>query len=414
MIRGGEQLSGRVSIGGAKNSAVALIPAAILAGSPVYLENLPKIRDVYVLADILRELGAIIEHKDDKMMIDPTHMEPKPMTSGKVNELRASYYLMGALLGKFGEAHIGLPGGDNIGNRPIDQHIKGFNVLGTEVIKESGSIKLKAEKLIGNKVFLDVVTVGATINIMLAASRAEGLTIIENAAKEPEIIDVATLLNSMGAKITGVGTDVIKILGNPNLKGCRHSIIPDRIEAGTYMIIAAATSGDITVENVIPKHLEPLIAKMKELGAIVEEYDDSVRVLGQSYYNSVDIKTQPYPGFATDLQQPFSILLTKAKGTSIITENIFSSRFRHLDELRRMGANVKLEGRTAIFEGITELEGAAVRATDVRAGASLVVAGLVANGITEISEVYHIDRGYENLEKKLVSLGAKIWRVIED
>ncbi|OEF99855.1 UDP-N-acetylglucosamine 1-carboxyvinyltransferase [Vulcanibacillus modesticaldus] len=414
MIRGGEHLSGRVTISGAKNSAVALIPAAILSDEKVVIENLPDIKDVYMLAEILQYLGAEIEHHDGTMVIDPKNMEPKPMLNGRVKELRASYYLMGALLGKFGEAQIGLPGGCNLGSRPIDQHVKGFKTLGAEVTNESGALHLKAKTLVGNRIYLDTISVGATINIMLAAARAKGQTIIENAAKEPEIVDVATLLNSMGVKITGVGTDIIKIQGTDRLKECRHSIIPDRIEAGTYMIIAAATDGDVTVDNVIPKHLESLTAKLRELGAIVEEKEDSIRVLGQSFYKPVDVKTLPYPGFPTDLQQPFSVLMTKAKGTSVITETIFSSRFRHIDELRRMGATAKVEGRTAIFDGPTELQGATVKATDLRAGAALVTAALIADGITEIRDIHHIDRGYENLEEKLVSLGAKIWRVIEE
>ncbi len=414
MIRGGERLSGTVTISGAKNSAVALIPAAILADSKVYLENLPDIKDVHILIDILEELGAKIEYNNGTMIVDPTNMELKPMLHGKINELRASYYLMGALLGKFGEAHIGLPGGCNLGPRPIDQHIKGFEKLGANVKNDLGALHVKADELVGNKIFLDVVSVGATINIMLAAARAKGQTIIENAAKEPEIIDVATLLNSMGIKITGVGTDIIKIQGKSELSGCRHSIIPDRIEAGTYMIIAAASEGDITVDNVIPKHLESLTAKLKEMGAIVAEKDDAIRVVGQSFYKPVDVKTLTYPGFPTDLQQPFSVIMTKAKGTSMVTENIFSSRFRHLDELRRMGANVKLEGRSAIFEGPVTLQAANVKVTDLRAGAALITAALTANGITEISDIYHVDRGYENIVNKLSDLGANIWRVIEE
>jgi len=414
MIRGGEQLSGHVTISGAKNSAVALIPAAILANSAVYLENLPDIKDVHLLAEILEELGAKIELSNGTMLIDPAEMRPKHLPNGKVKELRASYYLMGALLGKFGEAYVGLPGGCNLGSRPVDQHIKGFEGLGATVKNESGALHLQADKLVGNRIFLDVVSVGATINIMLAAAGAKGQTIIENAAKEPEIIDVATLLNSMGVKITGVGTDIIKIQGSDQLTGCRHSIIPDRIEAGTYMIFAAATNGDITVDNVIPKHLESITAKLTELGALVTEMDDSIRVIGQSYYKPVDIKTHTYPGFPTDLQQPFSVLLTHAEGTSMITENIFSSRFRHVDELRRMGANIRVEGRNAIFEGPASLQGASVKMTDLRAGAALVTAALSAEGISQISEIHHIDRGYENLEKKLVKLGAKVWRVFEE
>lgn len=414
LIRGGEHLSGTITINGAKNSAVALIPAAILADSTVYIENLPDIKDVIILAEILEDLGAVIEHHGDMMMIDPSGVKYKPLLEGKVKDLRASYYLMGALLGKFNEANIGLPGGCNLGPRPIDQHIKGFKRLGAEVLNEAGSLHLKSEFLEGKRIFLDTVSVGATINIMLAASKAKGQTIIENAAKEPEIVDVATLLNSMGAKITGVGTDVIKIQGTNDLNGCRHSIIPDRIEAGTYMIIAAATAGDITVDNVIPKHLESLTAKLREMGAIVDEKDDSIRVLGQSFYKPVDVKTLPYPGFPTDLQQPFSVLMTKVQGTSIITENVFSSRFRHIDELRRMGADVKVEGKNAVFEGPQDLQGTNVSMTDLRAGAALVIAGLIAEGITQISNINHIDRGYESIEKKLVSLGANIWRVIEE
>ncbi|MFX0560829.1 UDP-N-acetylglucosamine 1-carboxyvinyltransferase [Tepidibacillus infernus] len=414
MIKGGDHLSGTVTISGAKNSAVALIPAAILANSPVTIENLPDIRDIHILMQILSELGAMIEYHHGTMRIDPTQMKPKPMPNGKIKELRASYYLMGALLGKFGEATIGLPGGCHLGPRPIDQHIKGFESLGAKVIQESGSLYLKADLLVGNRIFLDVVSVGATINIMLAASRAKGQTIIENAAKEPEIIDIATILTSMGAKITGVGTDIIKIQGVEELKGCRHSIIPDRIEAGTYMIIAAATAGDITVDNVIPKHLEALTAKLKEMGAIVQEKDDSIRVLGQSYYRPVDIKTLPYPGFPTDLQQPLTSLLTRAEGTSVVTDNIYTSRFRHVDELIRMGADIKVEGRTAVVKGVNDLQGTKVKATDLRAGASLVIAGLMAEGITEISDVYHIDRGYEKLVEKLHALGANIWRVKDE
>lgn len=411
MIKGGERLTGTVAISGAKNSAVALIPAAILADSPMKIENLPDIRDVRILVEILQDLGAKVDYHGDTMWIDPSNMINKPMPNGKVKELRASYYLMGALLGKFGEAIVGLPGGCNIGPRPIDQHIKGFESLGANVTNDSGKMHLKADQLVGTRIFLDVVSVGATINIMLAASKAKGITIIENAAKEPEIVDVATILNSMGARITGVGTDIIRIQGVDKLTGCKHSIIPDRIEAGTYMIIAAATEGDITLLNVIPKHLESVSAKLREMGAIVEESDDSIRVVGQSEYKTVDIKTLPYPGFPTDLQQPFSALLTKAKGTSIVTDNIYTSRFRHIDELRRMGANMKVEGRSAVIEGITQLQGAKVKATDLRAGAALVVAGLMAEGITQISDVHHIDRGYENLEKKLHSLGATIWRM---
>lgn len=414
MIKGGQRLTGRVTISGAKNSAVALIPASILSDSVVYIDNLPDIKDVVILAEILREMGVIVEYKKGTIMIDPRNMVSRPMLNHKIRELRASYYLMGALLGKFGEAKIGLPGGCNLGARPIDQHIKGFNSLGAEVEHKPDYIEIKADKLIGNKIYLDTVSVGATINIMLAAARAEGMTIIENAAKEPEIVDVATLLNSMGVRITGVGTDVIKIQGEEKLDGCRHSIIPDRIEAGTYMIMAAATAGDVIVDNVIPKHLESLIAKLREIGVEAIELDDSVRIIGQSEYNAVDVKTLPYPGFPTDLQQPFSVLMVKADGTSVITETIFTSRFRHIDELIRMGAVARVEGRNAIFEGPHKLEGTIVTAMDLRGGAAMVVAALMADGVTEIREVFHIDRGYEDLERKLHALGADIWRVSED
>ncbi len=413
MIKGGQKLSGRVSISGAKNSAVALIPASILSDSIVYIDNLPDIKDVEILAEILREMGVKVELHKSTIMIDPRNMVSRPMLNNKIKDLRASYYLMGALLGKFGEARIGLPGGCNLGARPIDQHIKGFNSLGATVENKPDYIEIKADKLVGNKIYLDTVSVGATINIMLAASRAEGMTIIENAAKEPEIVDVATLLNSMGVRITGVGTDVIRINGVESMDGCRHSIIPDRIEAGTYMIIAAATASDMYIDNVIPKHLESITAKLREIGAEIIEKDDSIRVIGRSEYNAVDVKTLPYPGFPTDLQQPFSVLLTRAEGTSVITETIFSARFRHIDELVRMGAEARVEGRNAIFEGPRKLEGTTVTAMDLRGGAALVVAALMAEGVTEIREVYHIDRGYEGLEYKLNALGANIWRVFE-
>ncbi len=413
MIKGGQKLSGRVSISGAKNSAVALIPASILSDSVVYIDNLPDIKDVAILAEILREMGVKVELHKRTIMIDPRNMGSRPMLNNKIKELRASYYLMGALLAKFGEVKIGLPGGCNLGARPIDQHIKGFHSLGAEVENKPDYIEIKADKLVGNKIYLDTVSVGATINIMLAASRAEGMTIIENAAKEPEIIDVATLLNSMGVRITGVGTDVIKINGVDSMEGCRHSIIPDRIEAGTYMIMAAATAGDVYVDNIIPKHLESITAKLREIGAEITEKDDSIRIVGKSEYNAVDVKTLPYPGFPTDLQQPFSVLLTQADGTSIITETIFPGRFRHVDELVRMGAEARVEGRNAIFEGPSKLEGTTVTAMDLRGGAALVVAALMAEGITEIRDVYHINRGYEGLEHKLNVLGANIWRVFE-
>ncbi|WP_408008651.1 UDP-N-acetylglucosamine 1-carboxyvinyltransferase [Pseudalkalibacillus sp. A8] len=410
MIEGGHPLEGTVQISGAKNSAVALIPAAILADSTVTIDHLPGISDVGILRDLLEDIGGEVHLENNTLTVQPENMISMPLPNGKVKKLRASYYLMGAMLGRFKKAVIGLPGGCNLGPRPIDQHIKGFQALGAKVTNEQGAIYLRADELVGARIYLDVVSVGATINIMLAAVRAKGQTIIENAAKEPEIIDVATLLSSMGAKIKGAGTDVIRIDGVESLHGCRHSIIPDRIEAGTYMIIAAAMGNGVTIDNVIPLHLESLIAKLREMGVHIELSDDSVFVRRGSSLNSVDIKTLVYPGFATDLQQPFTALLTSTEGTSIVTDTIYSSRFKHIDELRRMGANVKVEGRSAIINGPTLLEGAKVKASDLRAGASLIVAGLMAKGITEISNLEHVDRGYENLVTKLKGLGAKVWR----
>ncbi|KSU81817.1 MULTISPECIES: UDP-N-acetylglucosamine 1-carboxyvinyltransferase [Fictibacillus] len=412
MIEGGYPLEGTVHISGAKNSAVALIPATILAESQVIIDQLPNISDVHLLRALLEEIGGEAElDENNTLTVNPEKMIAMPLPNGKVKKLRASYYLMGAMLGRFKKAVIGLPGGCNLGPRPIDQHIKGFEALGAKVTNEQGAIYLRADELIGARIYLDVVSVGATINIMLAAVRAKGQTIIENAAKEPEIIDVATLLTSMGAKIKGAGTDVIRIDGVDHLHGCRHSIIPDRIEAGTYMILAAAVGQQVVIDNVIPLHLESLIAKLREMGIQIETKDDQVLIhSSKGPLKSVDIKTLVYPGFPTDLQQPFTSLLTKAEGTSLVTDTIYSARFKHIDELRRMGANVKVEGRSAIINGQARLEGAKVKASDLRAGAALVVAGLMAEGITEVSGLEHIDRGYESLVDKLVGLGAKIWR----
>lgn len=413
LIRGGKPLKGMVTISGAKNSAVALIPAALLADGPVVIDNLPRIQDVQVYAELLREeMGADILFEDDWMEIDSRSLCSVPLPNGRVKKLRASYYLWGAMLAKYGEAQVGLPGGCDLGPRPVDLHIKGFQALGARVETKNGLLTLKADRLRGARIYLDLVSVGATINIMLAATRAEGVTIIENAAREPEIVDVATLLNNMGANIKGAGTDIIRIQGVDRLHGCRHTIIPDRIEAGTYMIAAAATRGDVTLENVIPKHLEPVSAKLREMGVEVRESGDAVRVIGRESYQAVDVKTSPYPGFPTDLQQPMTTLLTQAGGVGIITDNIYSARFRHVDELRRMGASIKVEGRSAMVEGRTPLVGSKVMATDLRAGAALVVAGLVAEGVTEVEGLTHIDRGYENLVEKLRGLGADVWREV--
>ncbi|WP_126428922.1 UDP-N-acetylglucosamine 1-carboxyvinyltransferase [Brevibacillus marinus] len=409
-IEGGKPLAGKIEISGAKNSAVALIPAALLADGPVVIENLPRIQDVEIYTEILRDMGAELLWEDDWIEIDGRSLRTTTMPNGRVKKLRASYYLWGALLGKCGEVSVGLPGGCDLGPRPVDLHIKGFQALGARVENKNGMLSLKAERLRGARIYLDLVSVGATINIMLAAARAEGVTVIENAAREPEIVDVATLLNNMGANIKGAGTDVIRIEGTDRLRGCRHTIIPDRIEAGSYMILAAAAGADIVIENVIPKHLESVSAKLREIGAEVSEGDDSIHVIGRTKYRPVDVKTAPYPGFPTDLQQPMTTLLTQVKGSSIITDNIYASRFRHVDELRRMGAAIKVEGRSALIDGGAKLVGAKVVATDLRAGFALVIAGLISNGVSEIDGVQHIERGYENLVGKLQGLGASVWK----
>ncbi|MGM0524426.1 MAG: UDP-N-acetylglucosamine 1-carboxyvinyltransferase [Bacillota bacterium] len=409
-VEGGKKLNGRVHIGGAKNSAVALLPATILADSEVTIEGLPNISDVDTLSALLEDIGGVVTKTDHAVTIDPSQMISMPLPNGKVKTLRASYYFMGAMLGRFKKAVVGLPGGCHLGPRPIDQHIKGFEALGAEVTNEQGAIYLRADELHGARIYLDVVSVGATINIMLAAVRAKGKTVIENAAKEPEIIDVATLLTSMGAKIKGAGTDVIRIEGVDQLSGCVHTIIPDRIEAGTYTIMAAAQGEEVYIDNVIPQHLEPLIAKLREMGIDITEDEESLIIRPKQNLSAVDIKTLVHPGFPTDLQQPFTSLLTKSEGTAIVTDTIYSARFKHIDELRRMNAKIKVEGASAIIQGPVTLQGAKVRATDLRAGAALVVAGLIADGVTEITGLEHIDRGYENLIEKLESLGAKIWR----
>lgn len=413
IINGGKPLAGTVTISGAKNSAVALIPAALLADGPVVIDNLPRIQDVDIYQELLREMGADVLFEEDWMEIDSREMKLMLMPNGRIKKLRASYYLWGALLAKFGEAQVGLPGGCDLGPRPVDLHIKGFEAMGAQVENKNGVMTIRARdgKLRGARIYLDLVSVGATINIMLAAAKADGVTVIENAAREPEIVDVATLLNNMGANIKGAGTDLIRIQGVDRLRGCRHTIIPDRIEAGTYMIAAAATNGNVMVENVIPKHLESVTAKLREIGVDVTEMDDAIQVVGRTGYRSIDVKTSPYPGFPTDLQQPITTLLTMAKGSSIVTDNIYSSRFRHVDELRRMGATLKVEGRSAVIEGGSRLNGAKVVASDLRAGAALFIAGLATSGTTELEGLEHIDRGYENLVGKLQTLGADIKRV---
>lgn len=409
-IAGGYPLKGSIRVSGAKNSAVALIPATILADSPVTIEGLPDISDVQTLQALMEEIGGQVRFEDGEMTVDPRQMVSMPLPNGRVKKLRASYYLMGAMLGKFKKAVIGLPGGCHLGPRPIDQHIKGFEALGAKVTNEQGAIYLRADELKGARIYLDVVSVGATINIMLAAVLAKGRTVIENAAKEPEIIDVATLLTNMGAKIKGAGTDIIRIDGVEHLHGCRHTIIPDRIEAGTFMILAAAVGEGILIDNVIPQHLESVTAKLREAGVQIEVADDQMFISRGEGLKAVDIKTLVYPGFPTDLQQPFTSLLTKANGSSIVTDTIYGARFKHIDELRRMNGKIKVEGRSAIIDGSVQLQGAKVKASDLRAGAALVIAGLMAEGVTEVTGLEHIDRGYSHLVEKLSGLGATIWR----
>ncbi|RXH51047.1 UDP-N-acetylglucosamine 1-carboxyvinyltransferase [Kurthia gibsonii] len=410
-IQGQKRLQGTIKVSGAKNSAVALIPASILASSPVTIEGLPEILDVWTLKSLLEEIGGQVTFEDGVMSINPETMIDMPLPNGNVKKLRASYYLMGAMLGRFKQAVIGLPGGCYLGPRPIDQHIKGFEALGAKVTNEHGAIYLRADELKGAKIYLDVSSVGATINIMLAAVLAKGQTIIENAAKEPEIIDVATLLTSMGAKIKGAGTNVIRIDGVESLSGTKHTIIPDRIEAGTYMIMAAAIGDGITIDNVIPLHLEPITAKLREMGVEVQEYEEKIHIPKVEKLKSVDIKTLVYPGFPTDLQQPFSVLQTQAHGTSVVTDTVYSARFKHIAELKRMGATGQVEGRSSIIKGATPLTAASVTATDLRAGAALVIAALLASGETEIHDIYHIERGYSGLIEKLRGLGAVIDKV---
>ena len=409
-IKGGHRLQGTVKISGAKNSAVALIPASILANSSVTIGGIPEISDAWTLKALLEEIGGEVTFDNGQMTIDPSNMIAMPLPNGNVKKLRASYYLMGAMLGRFKKAVIGLPGGCFLGPRPIDQHIKGFEALGAKVTNEHGAIYLRAEELRGAKIYLDVASVGATINIMLAAVLAKGRTIIENAAKEPEIIDVATLLSNMGAKIKGAGTSVIRIDGVEELHGTNHTIIPDRIEAATFMIMAAAIGDGVTIDNVIPLHLDSVTAKLREMGVVVEEDEESIFIPKQGVLQAVDVKTLVYPGFPTDVQQPLSVLMTQAVGASKITDTIYSARFKHIDELRRMNAKARVEGNTAIIEGPIQLEGATVTATDLRAGAALVLAGLLAKGETEIHDIYHIERGYSSLIEKLCALGADIRR----
>ena len=412
VIKGGSRLTGEVLVSGAKNAALAILAAAIMADEPVTIENVPDVRDTRIVLDAIKEIGAIVERVDKHTYkINGSTIYSTTVDYEYIKKIRASYYLLGALLGKLGNAEVALPGGCNIGSRPIDLHIKGFKALGADVDIDCGVVHAKAEKLTGAHVYFDVVTVGATINLMMASCMAEGDTILENAAKEPHIVDVANFLNSMGANIKGAGTDVIRIKGVKRLHGCTYSIIPDQIEAGTFMMAAAATHGDVVIQDIIPKHMESISAKLIEMGCRIEEGDDSLRVIAEGCtLRSTNVKTLPYPGFPTDMQPQISVVLALAEGSSMVTESIFENRFKYADELSRMGANIKVEGNSAIIDGVKKLTGARVSAPDLRAGAALVIAGLAADGITIVEDIHFIQRGYEDFEIKLRSLGAQIER----
>ena len=410
LITGGHALEGEVRVSGGKNTAVAVIPAVLLSDEPCTIENLPDIEDVHALADILTELGAKVDYEPGRCMrIDPRPADGTEVSYHNAQRLRASYYLLGALLGRNGKAKVPTPGGCEIGSRPVDQHLKGFRSIGADAAEIAGILTAEGT-LTGGDVFFDMVTVGATVNVMLAAVKAKGQTYIYNAAKEPHIVDLANFLNSMGAKIKGAGTDTIRIRGVQHLHGSTYAVIPDQIETGTLMICAAATGGDVIIDGCIPTHMDALSAKLLEMGVKVTDGDDAIRVHVVGPRRAINVKTQVYPGFPTDLQQPMSALLTTARGTSLVTETIFEQRFRHLDEIRRMGAHVRVMDRTAIIEGVPDLYGAPMTASDLRAGAALIIAGLMARGTSEIYEPGYIDRGYEHIEDKLRSLGAEIRR----
>lgn len=409
IMKGGNPLVGDVVISGAKNAALGILAAAIMTDEDVIVENLPDVRDINVLLEAIEEIGASVERLNrHSVRINASTIREVSVDDDYIRKIRASYYFIGALLGKYKSAEVPLPGGCNIGSRPIDQHLKGFRALGAKIEIERGAVVAHAIDLVGSHIYLDVVSVGATINIMMAAAMAEGQTIIENAAKEPHVVDVANFLNSMGANIKGAGTDIIRIRGVRRLHGTEYSIIPDQIEAGTFMCAAAITRGDITVKNVIPKHLEAITAKLVEIGCEVLEGDDEVRVVGKPRQHSTNIKTLPYPGFPTDMQPQMTVTLALAEGTSVITESIFENRFKYVDELTRMGGNIKVEGTVAIIEGVRGFTGAQVESPDLRAGAALVLAGLSASGYTVVDEIGYIQRGYECFEEKLQSLGAVI------
>ena len=411
-IKGGNPLVGEVEIGGAKNAALPILAASVMTDETVYIENMPDVRDTNVLLSAMENIGVIVKRTDrHKVTLNASNISELVVEDENIKKIRASYYLIGALLGKYKHAEVALPGGCDIGCRAIDQHIKGFRALGADVKIEHGLIKTQAEHLRGSHIYMDVVSVGATINIMMAAVMAEGTTIIENSAKEPHVVDLANFLNSMGANIRGAGTDVIKIRGVKSLHKAEYSIIPDQIEAGTFMFAAAATRGDVTVLNVIPKHLDATISKLVDIGCEVEEFDDAVRVVAKGRLTSTQVKTLPYPGYPTDMQPQIGVVLALAKGTSTITESIFENRFKYLDELARMGANIKVEGNSATIEGVEKFTAARVSAPDLRAGAALCIAGLATEGITIVDDIVYIQRGYERFEEKLRSLGGIIEKV---
>ena len=415
IMKGGNPLVGEVTIGGAKNAALGILAASIMTDEDVLIENLPDVRDINVLLEAIQEIGASVNRIDrHTVRINASNIHEVAVDDEYIRRIRASYYFIGALLGKYKSAQVPLPGGCNIGSRPIDLHIKGFRALGAKVEIERGAVLAHAIDLVGSHIYLDKVSVGATINIMMAASLAEGQTIIENVAKEPHVVDVANVLNSMGANIKGAGTDIIRIKGVRKLHGTEYSIIPDQIEAGTFMCAAAATRGDITVRNVIPKHLEAISAKLLEIGCEVVEFDDAVRVVGKPKQRHTNINTLPYPGFPTDMQPQMTVTLALAEGTSIVTESIFENRFKYVDELARMGGSIKVEGNVAIIGGVEGFTGAQVNAPDLRAGAALVIAGLAAEGFTVVDEIGYIQRGYEHFEEKLRGLGAQIEKVDSD
>ena len=412
IMNGGSSLVGEVAIGGAKNAALGILAAAIMTDEDVYIDNLPDVKDINVMLEAIKAIGASVDRLDrHSVKINASSVKDVLVDDEFIRRIRASYYFIGALLGKYKSAEVALPGGCNIGSRPIDLHLKGFKALGAEIEIESGRVKAHAIDLVASDIYLDTVSVGATINIMMAASLAEGKTVIENAAKEPHIVDVANFLNSMGADIKGAGTDVIRIKGVKALHGSRYSIIPDQIEAGTFMCAAAITKGDITVKNVIPKHMEAISAKLMEMGCEVVEFDDAIRVIAKNNQKSTNIKTLPYPGFPTDMQPQITTALALASGSSLVVESIFENRFKYVDELARMGTNIKVEGNTAMVIGVSKLRGAALKAPDLRAGAALVLAGLAAEGQTTVDDIKYIKRGYEDFEGKLASLGADIKEV---